>query len=138
MRRRYELSNRQWERLAPLLPDPRHHGGAGRPWRGHRQVLNGILWVLHSGAPWRDVPERYGPWQTVYERFSRWRRDGTWLKVLRHLLRHLDKHGKLGRHLWLVDASLIRASRAAAGGRPAAGPQPRAGAAGVAARARAA
>ena len=115
MRRRYELSNRQWERLEHLLPHPTHHGGKGHPWKPHRDLLNGILWVLHSGAPWRDVPERYGPWQTVYDRFNRWRKDGTWAKILTFLLDHLERHGRLGRRLWFVDATVIRATRAAGG-----------------------
>jgi transposase len=115
MRRRYELSDRQWERLAPLLPHPTHHGGKGHPWRPHRRLLNAILWILHTGAPWRDLPERYGPWQTAYDRFNRWRQDGTWAKILARLLAHLERHGRLGRHLWFVDASVIRATRAAGG-----------------------
>lgn len=115
MRRRYELNDRQWKRIEHLFPDCFHHGQAGHPWNPHRQLLNGILWRLHSGAPWRDVPLRYGPWQTVYDRFRRWRRDGTWMRILTYLLDHLDKHGRLGRDLWCVDASVIRASRAAGG-----------------------
>ncbi len=113
--RRYELSNRQWERLAPSLPHPTHHGGKGHPWKPHRKRINGILWILHTGAPWRDLPERYGPWQTVYDRFNRWRRDGTWAKILTHLLDHLERHCRLGRHLWFIDATVIRATRAAGG-----------------------
>ena len=117
MRRRYELRNRQWERIRPLLPHPRHRGGPGHPWRPHRRLLNGILWVLHTGAPWRDVPERYGPWQTAYDRFNRWRQDGTWSKILTRLLGRLDRAGRMGRDLWCIDASIIRASRAASGAR---------------------
>ena len=60
-------------------------------------------------------PERYGPWQTVYDRFNRWRKDGTWAKILDALLFRLDQAGLIDRDLWLVDASVIRASRAAAG-----------------------
>lgn len=115
MRRRYELSTRQWERLAPFLPDRRHHGGRGHPWLPHHRALNGILWVLHTGAPWRDVPERYGPWQTVYDRFNKWRKDGTWATILTELLDHLDRHGQISRDLWCMDGTVIRASRAAAG-----------------------
>lgn len=115
MRRRYELSNRKWERIQPLLPDRTHKGGPGHPWRPHRRLINGILWVLHTGAPWRDVPRRYGPWQTVYDRFNRWRSDGTWVNILTHLLDHLDKHGRLTRDLWLVDSSIIRGTRAGSG-----------------------
>ena len=75
MRRRYELNPRLWGWIESLLPHPTHHGGRGHPWNDHYTLINGILWVLHSGAPWRDVPERYGPWQTVYDRFNRWRKD---------------------------------------------------------------
>lgn len=64
-----------WERIEPLLPQA---DGRGRPWRDHRQGGNGVLWRLRTGAPRRDLPERYGPWQTVYERFARWEADGTW------------------------------------------------------------
>jgi transposase len=115
MRRRYEVSNRQWERLRPLFPHPTHHGHRGRPWEPHRRIVNAVLWILHTGAPWRDVPERYGPWETVYGRFRRWRRDGTWSKVLTCLLSHLERHGRLGRRLWCVDGTVVRASRAAGG-----------------------
>lgn len=120
--RRYELHNRQWERLQPLFPDLRHWGGPGRPWKPHRRILNGILWRLHAGAPWRDIPPRYGPWQSVYDRFRRWRIDGTWTRILTRLLDHLDKHAQLGRDLWCVDASIIRATRAAGGAEKKSGP----------------
>jgi transposase len=116
-RRRYELSNSKWERLRPLLPHPRHKGGAGRPWQPHRRVLNGIRWILRTGAPWRDLPGRYGPWQTVYGRFNRWRQDGTWTKIYSHLLARLDRQGRIDHDLWCIAATIIRASRAAGGAR---------------------
>lgn len=81
----------------------------------HRRILNGILWRLHTGAPWRDIPDSYGPWETIYGRFRRWRRDGTWTRVLTHLLENLEERGRLGHDLWLVDATVIRATRAAGG-----------------------
>jgi len=115
MPRRHELSQRQWERIAPLFPHPTHQDGRGRPWEDHQRLLNGILWRLHTGAPWRDIPERYGPWETIYSRFRRWRQDGTWARVLTHLLEDLERQGRLGHELWLVDATIIRASRAAGG-----------------------
>jgi transposase len=76
MNRRFELTDQEWERLAPLLPamTPRRGGR----WRDHRQVLNGILFRTRTGVPWRDVPDRYGPWETLYKRFARWQTDGTW------------------------------------------------------------
>ncbi len=119
---RYELSDAQWNLTAPFFPDRYHHGGAGHPWKDHRPLINGILWHLHTGAPWPDTPERYGPWKTVYDRFNRWRQDGTWAKVLDALLLRLDQAGHIDRDLWLVDASVIRASRAAAGAKKKAEP----------------
>jgi len=118
---RYELTDGQWEQIAPFFPDCYHHGRAGHPWKNHRPLVNGILWHLHTGAPWPDTPERYGPWQTVYDRFNRWRRDGTWAKIRDALLLRLDQAGFIDRDLWLVDASVIRASRAAAGAKKKAG-----------------
>lgn len=74
MIKRYELEDRDWEQIKDLVGAQRH---TGRPRRNDRELLNGMFWVLRSGAPWRDMPERYGPWQTVYDRFNRWRKDDT-------------------------------------------------------------
>ncbi|MEU8825697.1 IS5 family transposase [Streptomyces sp. NPDC048636] len=79
---RGELTDAAWGRIAPLLPGV---DGRGRRGRDHRQVVNGVLWRLRTGAPWRDLPERYGPWQTAYERFARWEWDGTWARLLEHV-----------------------------------------------------
>lgn len=130
---RYELTDVQWEQIAPFFPDRYHHGGVGRPWKDHRLLVNGILWPLHTGAPWPDTPERYGPWQTVYDRFNRWRRDGTWAKILDALLLRLAQAGLIDRDLWLGDGSVIRASRAAAGAKKKAGAATHVGRAGGAA-----
>ena len=73
--RRCELTDEQWDAIADLLPGP--GAGGGHPWRDHRQVLNGMMWILHTGAQWRELPERYGPWKTVYGRLHRWRRQGS-------------------------------------------------------------
>ena len=74
----FELGDQAWVRIEPLLAV---QGQRGRPCRDHRQVLGGIVWKLHTGAPWQDVPERFGPWQTCYGRLRRWRRDGIWLRI---------------------------------------------------------
>jgi transposase len=113
--RRHGLSDLQWKRISKYFPDLRHEGGAGHPWKDHRLMLDGVLWRLHTGAPWRDLPERFGPWKTVYERFRRWRMDGTWARILHALRMRLEKSGRVGRKLWLVDATVVRASRSAAG-----------------------
>src|SRR5215470_4870232 len=111
---------------------------AGHPWKEHRPLVNGILWHLHTGAPWPDTPERYGPWQTVYDRFNRWRKDGMWAKILDALLLRLDKAGLIDRDLWLVDASVIRAHQAAAGAEKKSSRAPGVSGAGRVARVRAA
>ena len=134
---RYELTDAQWERIAPFFPDRSHHGGPGHPRKDHRPLVNGILWRLHTGAPWPDVPERYGPRKTVYDRFNRWRADGTWARILDASLLRLDDRGLIDRDLWFVDATVIRASRAAAGAGEKGGDAPATGRAGVAATARA-
>ena len=112
---RFDLTDEQWERIASFFPNRYHGGKAGRPWKEHRPLVNGILWHLHTGAPWPDTPERYGPWQTVYDRFNRWRKDGTWARILDALLLALDKEGLIDRDLWCVDATVVRAHPAAAG-----------------------
>jgi transposase len=70
---------------------------------------------LHTGAPWRDLPERYGPWKTVFHRFNSWRKDGTWVRIVTSLLDELDDKGLIDHDLWCIDGTVIRASRAAAG-----------------------
>jgi transposase len=113
MVRRHELSDPQWERLAPLLPPPRPR--TGRPAKDHRTVLNAILWRLKTGAPWRDLPERYGPWQTVYSRFRRWQRAGVWDRVLAAVQAEGDAAGTLDWTLHFIDGSTVRAHPHAAG-----------------------
>lgn len=124
---RYELTDAQWQLIADFFPDCAHAGGPGPPFKDHHRMVNGILWHLHTGAPWPDLPERYGPWKTVYDRFQRWRRDGTWARILDTLLLRLDRAGLIDRDLWLVDASVIRASRAAAGAKKKSPPSRRVG-----------
>jgi hypothetical protein len=68
-----------WGRVAPLLPT---NGGRGKRWRDHRQLVAGILWVMRTGAAWRELPAEYGAWQTCHSRYTRWRRDGTWARIL--------------------------------------------------------
>lgn len=112
--RRYELSDAAFAVLADLLPA---NGRRGGQWQDHRTVLNGIFWMLHTGAQWRELPERYGKWETVYGRFNRWRRDGTISRLLERLHVELDADGRITGDLWCIDATQVRASRAAAGAR---------------------
>ena len=110
---RYELTDDEWDLLKGLFPTQKRGG----KWNDHRTTLNGMLWILRSGAPWRDMPDRYGKWKSVYDRFQRWRRDGLFDRILKALRIRLDKQGKINWDLWLVDGSNVRASRAAAGAR---------------------
>ncbi len=114
---RGELTDAAWAELEPLLPP---NGRRGQQWRDHRQVVNGILWKLRTGAPWRDLPERYGPWRTCYARFVRWQRDGTWDRLLAHVQTKSDAVGEV---VWevSVDSTTIRAHQHAAGARRAKG-----------------
>ena len=109
--RRGDLSDEQWELIAGLFPVQKRGGR----WKSHRDVFNGILWVLRTGAPWRDLPEHYGRWGSIYHRFNRYRKDGTFDRVLKALRIRLDKNGHIDWDLWCVDGSSVRASRAAAG-----------------------
>jgi len=111
---RHELSDAQWARLAPLLP-PQHRAGRGRPAKDHRTVVDGILWRLATGVPWRDLPERYGPWRTVYSRFRRWQRAGVWDRVLAALQAEADARGDLDWALHFLDGTTVRAHQSAAG-----------------------
>jgi len=112
--RRHELTDAQFTLLEPYLPPS---GTVGHPWDDHRPILNGIFWKLHTGAQWRDIPERYGPWSTIYDRYRRWCQDGTWQAILTALQVPLDHSGQIDWEQWWIDSSNVRASRAAAGAR---------------------
>lgn len=111
--RRHELTNDQWEQIKPHLPEPAE---TGRPPPPARQVINGILWILRTGAPWRDLPERYGPWQTIYGRFNQWCQEGVWDRLFRAIQRSQDGEGQLDWTIHYVDGSIVRAHQHAAGG----------------------
>ena len=129
-----ELTDAQWARLHPLLPPQKPR--TGRPANDHRTVLNGILWLLRTGSPWRSLPQRYGSWKTVSSRFYRWQRAGIWDRVLTDLQRQADAEERLDWSLHFVDSTVVRAHQHAAGakggtqrprhwGAAAAGPAPR-------------
>lgn len=124
-RGRHELSEEEWLLIAPFLPDPKSGPGKpGRPPRPNRQVLNGMLWLLRTGAPWRDLPRsRFGPWQTVYHRFAKWRSEGVFEALVEGLLGVLNEADKIDWDLWCVDGSVARAARCAGGARKKGGRQ---------------
>lgn len=108
MLRRYELTDEEWNCIAPLLP-PENSGKQGRPQKCNRTILNGIVWIARSGAPWRDLPERYGSWQTVYSRFHKWIEDGT----LDNIFRVLSLEAELTE--LSIDVSIVKAHQHSAG-----------------------
>jgi transposase len=102
--------------LAPLLPTERPKK-RGHPSHSHRMILNGILWILATGAPWRDLPERYGPWSTVANRFYAWQHSGLWHQILTALQQAANEGGDIDWSLHFVDGTVIRAHQHAAGAR---------------------
>jgi transposase len=98
--------------------------GHGRPYQDHRRILNGILFVLHTGVPWRDLPERHGPWQTVYSRLRRWTARGLWEQLLSRLQARLAEEDRIAWTLWCIDGSVVRAHKHAAGARRRQGKNP--------------
>ena len=107
MPRRHELSDEQWERISGLLPPER--GAMGPPSKSHRTMVNAMLWIVRTGAPWRDLPERFGPWQSVYTRFARWQKRGMWKHIFDELAREQDAE------TYMIDATIVRAHQDSAG-----------------------
>ena len=107
-----DLTDAQWVILKPLLRTPSRRK-RGRPWRDARAVLNGILWVLRTGAPWHDLPDRYPPYQTCHRRFQQWQRDGTLTRLLHALAEDLRARGKLDLSETFIDASFSSAKKGA-------------------------
>ena len=110
---RFDLQDWQWELIGDLFPG--NDGKEGGQWKDHRMVINGMFHVLHTGCPWRDLPERYGPWQTVFDRFNRYRKDGTFDRMLKRLRTRLDRLGRIDWDYWCFDGTNVRAARCAAG-----------------------
>lgn len=110
---RHELTDEQWKLVSRLIP--RKTAKTGRPGKDPRLMLNGVFWILGTGAPWRDLPERFGSCKTVHRYFSEWRRAGVFAKIIEALQVKLDKQGLIDWQLWCVDGASVRASRAAAG-----------------------
>jgi transposase len=103
--RRHELSDEQWQKIVERLPR--------RPGRravlGDRNFINAVLWLMKTGSPWRDLPERYGSWKTIYNRFANWAKRGHWQQLFRALQVQVDESASL------LDASIVRAHQDACG-----------------------
>jgi len=111
---RHRLTDQQWELIADLFPPP---AATGRPPTDRRLVVDGILWILESGSPWRDLPEEeFGPWETIYGLFNAWNANGLLDDILHRLQSARGDAGKLDHKLWCVDGTIVRAHRCAAGG----------------------
>lgn len=100
------LTDAQWARVEPLMPSSDGH--RGRPFRDHREIVEGIIYRFRAGIPWRDLPAEYGPWQTVWKRHRAFSDDGTWDKILAKLLAEADAAGEID---WTVsvDSTINRA-----------------------------
>ena len=109
MVKRYELCDAQWRQIEALLPGKA--GDPGRTGADNRLFVNGVLWVLRSGAHWQDLPERYGKWKTVHKRFTRWARAGVWEKVFASLTDAPDNQ------YLMLDTTLVRTHQQAASGK---------------------
>ena len=109
MAKRYELSDRQWERIRDLIPGKA--GDPGRTGLDNRLFVNGVLWVLRSGAHWHDLPARYGKWKSVHKRFSRWAGAGVWERIFAALTVDRDND------YLMLDSTLVRAHQQAATGK---------------------
>lgn len=110
---RHHLTDDQWDLIADLFPPP---ATTGRPQRPRRQIVDAILWVLATGAPWRDLPEEFGPWATAWDLFDKWNSDGTLDRILSRLRSARVDAGVIDDELWCVDGTVVRAARCAAGG----------------------
>lgn len=109
-KQRYEISDS--ELVADLFNTPRR---TGRPRADDRSMLNGVLWVLCSGATWRDMPERCGPWSTVYPRSRDWRNQGTFNKILKRMHVKLNEQGLIDLDNWYIDSMAVKATRGSSG-----------------------
>jgi len=109
MGKRYELSEAQWRRIKALLPGKA--GDPGRTAADNRDFVNGVLWVLRSGARWSDLPERYGKFKSVHKRFTRWAANGVWDRIFAVLAKDRDNE------YLMIDSTIVRAHQQAATGK---------------------
>lgn len=107
------LSDEDWALIAEVFPPA---AATGRPRSDPRRVLDGILWVLRTGSPWRDLPEEFGTWKTAWRMFDQWNGNGTLNEILRRLRGSFATAGAIDKRLWCIDGTTVRAARCAAGG----------------------
>lgn len=102
---RYDLTDFEWHVIEPLMPMDRR----GPKPQNNRQIINGMFYILRTGSPWRDLPERYGPYTTVYNRFNRWRKAGIWDKLMDAIVQAHDGE------VQMIDSSIVRVHQHASG-----------------------
>ena len=114
MARGEELTDEQWALIEPLLPElPKRNDGKGRPWRENREIMTGILWILRSGARWKDLPDKFPPYQTCHRRFQAWVQDGSLRKVLEALAQDLETRGEIDLSECFIDGTFVIAKKGA-------------------------
>ena len=107
-----DLTNEQWAVIKSIIPPPPpRKGNKGRPRRDAREVLNGILWVLRTGAQWKELPKRYPPYQTCHRRFQEWVRQKVFQKILRTLARRMERQGKINLKECYIDGTFSSAKK---------------------------
>ena len=111
---RHNLTDMEFNAIRKYLPAERT-GKPGRPWKPHRQVINGVLFVLHTGIAWKDLPSEFGKHKTVYNRFRRWVKSGVWQDIFEGMIDRILKEDEIDFELWCVDGTVVRAHRVAAG-----------------------
>jgi transposase len=107
------MTDDEWACVEGVFPRPAR---TGRPPRDRRTVVDGILWILRTGSPWRDLPKEFGPWATVWDLFDKWNGDGTLDEILQRLQAAQVEAGAIDEELWCVDGTVVRAARCCAGG----------------------
>ena len=111
-----DLTDEQWAVIEPLLPKPvKRADGKGRPRVDNRAILNGILWIMRTGAPWHDMPNRYPPYQTCHRRFQEWVKTGAFETILRELVQDVKERGDLDLTECFIDGTFVMAKKGAQG-----------------------
>jgi transposase len=108
-----DITNEQWEILASLLAVPPRKEHRGRPRKGDRDILSGILWILRTGAPWKDLPDRYPPYQTCHRRFQEWSKRGVFAEILALLAQDMEQRGKITLEECFIDGTFSSAKKGA-------------------------
>ena len=110
-RRGVRLTDAHWAEIEPLLPRMPRTVRGGRPWASQRSVVDGILWVLKTGARWRDLPAEYPSPSTCWRRLKRWDEAGTWLRIWRAIIAKLDERGRLQWETAFIDGTFASAKK---------------------------